>query len=307
MSEVDICNRALSIIGENASVSAITPPDGSPHAALCALWLPHAREVVLEEFNWNCASQRVALAHPVLSVTNVNTTNNRLTLSAAHGLVDNNVVRVAATTTMPAPLEALTDYYVRYVSSTVVELAEEEDGDAIDISGAGSGTITLEKRSTRPGWAYAYAAPSDMQKPLAVVDAAAPDHDQSMDSYMPPLSTYVPAPLPVLSTYPVPITDSGQPFKVALNGAGETCIYTNVEDAHLLYQAYVTDTDQWPAGMAEAVMWRLAAFLAGAIKRSEATANWCMQMFDRALGKAAARDGNASNLPIAQHHPWDRG
>ena len=209
---------------------------------------------------------------------------------------------------MPEPLEADTDYYVRFVSSTVVELAEEEDGDAIDITGAGSGTITLEKRSTRPGWTYAYAAPSDMQKPLAVVDDTGNDHDNETGAQLvdvPVVGMYVPYPYPTQAVYPSKTV--GYPFKVALNGAGETCIYTNVEDAHLLYQAYVTDTDQWPAGMAEAVMWRLAAFLAGAIKRSEATANWCMQMFDRALGKAAARDGNASNLPIAQHHPWDRG
>lgn len=309
MTEVDICNRALAIIGEAPTVTAIDPADGSPHAAQCALWLPQARETVLDMHNWTFASKRVELAHVVLSVTNVNTTNNRITVSAAHGLATNDVVRVGATTTMPAPLEVDTDYYVIYVSSTVFELAEEADGTAINLTGAGSGTITVEKRSMRPGFSYAYAVPTDMQQPLAVVDAEDRDNDQGGEVYFNHLSGMsLPATVaPVVPLLDYAVRTPSYPYKIALNRANESVIYANVENADLIYQAYVTDTNQWPAGFGEVVMWQLAAYLAGSIKRSEQTANWCLQQMQRSLAKAAARDANASNMPLQSRYPWDMG
>lgn len=307
MSEVDICNMALSIIGEAPTVTAIDPADGSPHAATCALWYPKAREAVLALRNWSFASQRVALAHVVVSVSSVSTATNRITTATAHGLADNDVVRYTATTTMPTGLTADTDYYVIYVSTTIIELATAADGDAIDLTGAGVGTMTIEKRSMRAGWTYAYAAPTDMQTPLGVVHEDDADHDQSLASFVPtPNANYVSAtfPGPVLTT--TSLYHQRNPFKVALDRAGTKVIYTNVEDAHLCYQAYVTDVDQWPAGFEEAVMWRLAAFLAGAIKRAEQTSNWCLGMLERAVGVAAANDANASDMPLPKPYAWDR-
>lgn len=307
MSEVDICNMALSVIGEAPTVTDISPADGSPHAALCALWYPKAREAVLSMRNWSFASQRVALAHVVVSVSSVNTSTNRITTATEHGLIDNDVVRFTAATTMPTGLTADTDYYVIYVSTTAIELAEEADGDAIDITGAGVGAMTVEKRSMRAGWTYAYAAPTDMQTPLGVVHEDDADHDQSLTSFVPTPNDYYRSdthPGPVLSTHS--LYNQRNPFKVALDRYGTKVIYTNVEDAHLCYQAYVTDVDQWPAGFEEAVMWRLAAFLAGAIKRSEQTANWCMQMLERAVGVASTNDANASDIPLPQSYPWSR-
>jgi len=61
-SVVDICNLALSHIGDEANVSSIDPPEGSMQADLCARFYPVARDVLLEMHNWTFAVVRVALA-----------------------------------------------------------------------------------------------------------------------------------------------------------------------------------------------------------------------------------------------------
>jgi hypothetical protein len=63
-SAVDIANLALSRIGDNATVSSIDPPEGSPQAAHCALFYPMARDTLLAwpKANWSFASRRKELA-----------------------------------------------------------------------------------------------------------------------------------------------------------------------------------------------------------------------------------------------------
>ncbi|WP_059413445.1 hypothetical protein [Cupriavidus basilensis] len=61
-SEVDICNMALSRLGDQATVSSIDPPEGSPQAGHCAQWYPICRDLLLEMHAWSFATTRVALA-----------------------------------------------------------------------------------------------------------------------------------------------------------------------------------------------------------------------------------------------------
>lgn len=61
-SEIDICNLALSHLGQSRQITAISPPDGSAEAALCARYYPFARDMMLEEHTWGFATRRVALA-----------------------------------------------------------------------------------------------------------------------------------------------------------------------------------------------------------------------------------------------------
>jgi len=61
-SEVDICNLALSHLGDEAEVSAIDPPDGSIQAAHCGRYYPMARDVLLEAHPWTFATKRIAIA-----------------------------------------------------------------------------------------------------------------------------------------------------------------------------------------------------------------------------------------------------
>ena len=61
-SDVDICNLALSHLGDEAEVSAINPPDGSIQAAHCGRYYPMARDLLLEAHTWTFATKRVAVA-----------------------------------------------------------------------------------------------------------------------------------------------------------------------------------------------------------------------------------------------------
>lgn len=61
-SDVDICNLALSHLGDEAEVAAIDPPDGSAQAVHCARFYPMARDALIEAHPWTFATKRVAVA-----------------------------------------------------------------------------------------------------------------------------------------------------------------------------------------------------------------------------------------------------
>lgn len=61
-SAVDICNLALSHFGQDASIDAIEPPDGSTEAEHAARFYPIALNELLEEFDWSFARKRATLA-----------------------------------------------------------------------------------------------------------------------------------------------------------------------------------------------------------------------------------------------------
>lgn len=52
---VDVCNLALAHIGDKATVTSISPPDGSAQAELCARYYPIARDIMLEAYPWDFA------------------------------------------------------------------------------------------------------------------------------------------------------------------------------------------------------------------------------------------------------------
>lgn len=61
-SEVDICNQALSHLGDSSTVASIDPPEGSAQAEHCARFYPLARNTMLEMHNWGFATRRAALS-----------------------------------------------------------------------------------------------------------------------------------------------------------------------------------------------------------------------------------------------------
>lgn len=61
-SEVDICNLALSHLGDKATVASLSPPEGSAQAEHCARFYPIARDTLLESHAWKFATRRAALA-----------------------------------------------------------------------------------------------------------------------------------------------------------------------------------------------------------------------------------------------------
>lgn len=61
-SDVDICNSALAMLGDDATVSSINPPEGSAQAEHCARFFPRARRQLLEMADWSFATRRFVLA-----------------------------------------------------------------------------------------------------------------------------------------------------------------------------------------------------------------------------------------------------
>lgn len=69
-SVVDICNQALSHLGDGATVASIDPPEGSAQAEHCARFYPAALAALLEMHPWAFATRRITLA----AVNNPSTT-----------------------------------------------------------------------------------------------------------------------------------------------------------------------------------------------------------------------------------------
>lgn len=60
-SDVDICNLALSWLGDDATVTNISPPEGSTQAEKCAIFYPVARDSLLSIHDWNFNTRRGTL------------------------------------------------------------------------------------------------------------------------------------------------------------------------------------------------------------------------------------------------------
>ena len=60
--EVEICNLALSLLGEQADVVSVNPSDGSENAGLCGRWFPLAKRRIFEEADWGFAQKRARLS-----------------------------------------------------------------------------------------------------------------------------------------------------------------------------------------------------------------------------------------------------
>jgi hypothetical protein len=70
-SAVDVCNLALSHIGDVADVQSISPPDSSVQAGFCSRFYPIALQSLLEQATWDFTTRRANLA---LLATNPSTT-----------------------------------------------------------------------------------------------------------------------------------------------------------------------------------------------------------------------------------------
>lgn len=61
-SVVDICNMAVSRLGDDATITSIDPPEGSMQAEYCLRFWPIARDSLLESHPWSFATRRATLA-----------------------------------------------------------------------------------------------------------------------------------------------------------------------------------------------------------------------------------------------------
>ena len=186
-SSVDICNLALANIGDEALVSAISPPDGSVQAMHCARFYPIARDFVLALHTWGFATKRAALQ-----------------------------------------------------------------------------TVSLDDQP--PQWAFAYALPNLCLAPKRVL---LPDS---------------------------PSDSEGEAFLVETDPDGAMVLYTNAEDATLVYVTKVTDTTKFSPLFVVALARLLASYLAGPIIKGDSgkkeAAAHLKQFFQVDLPLATGADAN---------------
>lgn len=307
MTKLALCNRALIAIGEAPNITSIDPPDGSVAAQLAATLINSAIATVLESRHWTFANRRAALAKVTLASPSADAATNYITTVVAHGLTEASPVSVELVgAALPAPLEEGVAYYPTGILTTQFSLSETEGGSTIDITTNGTGQFRVLKESDREGYAFMYALPSDCVTERNVVPAGAPDDwpDGNYSAGLP-----VPSPWP---GYESPLRcASGRPQRIqyhrALNIAGEQVIYTNIEDAELVYSASVDDVTQWPALFQECVVYQLAAGLAGGRSKDQRIIDWCLQRAQMLISEANRVDASRSFQPEARRYAWDRG
>lgn len=304
---VDIANGALAAIGEGPKVTALTPtPTGGPLAALCATLLPLARDAVLEAHPWSFASKRAELVPVRLAFASVDTSADTITFTAAHGLLANHGITlrraVEGSGTAPGGLTFDVTYYVHPVlpSATSVALTDAA-GTSIDIttSGSGSGTWLFEKASDRAGWAYAYATPSDLLRAVAVVPHEA--NDENFPLIWQPQAVWPFTPQRGYAGRYEPIR-----YERELNSHSESVIYTNQEEADLLYVAAVTDPSKFSPMFVEALTLELACRLAGAHAKNTKLRRELKQEMFAVLAQARASDASQRRVSMPDFHGWNR-
>lgn len=88
--------------------------------------------------------------------------------STAHGLVQEQIVRVSTTTTLPSPLAVATDYFVIFIDANTFRLATTRAnaiaGTQIDITDDGTGTHTVTAQAISVTMTVQYA---NTEKPVA--------------------------------------------------------------------------------------------------------------------------------------------
>jgi hypothetical protein len=130
---------------------------------------------------------------------------------------------------------------------------------------------------TRTEWTYAYEAPVEMAGAIAVL---APDSANDAPT---------------------------QPFIKEADAAGRTIIYTDVQNAVIRYNRYVSNTRKFSRSFVRALSWLLASDLAGPIVKGaegKKAAADCLAMLKAFLGEAKKHDSNQRKTEHAVEAPW---
>ena len=135
-SSVDICNQALSHLGDSATVASIDPPEGSAQAEHCARFYSMALAALLEMHPWAFATRRIALAQ---------VTNPTSSWAYAYAIPSNavNLISILApdasddySSSMQSSSQAFDNNYARNVSGgayTPQDFGVETDNDGNDM------------------------------------------------------------------------------------------------------------------------------------------------------------------------------
>jgi len=153
--------------------------------------------------------------------------------------------------------------------------------------------------STPPSqWKFAYAAPADMNNPVNVYASDAPSDTTTNFS-----QSWVRPGLPNSSLgMPTP-----QPYATETDANGNTVIYSNQENAVLLYTALVTDTTKFSPLFVTGLSILLASHLAGPVLKGEvgrSEARALLQEFRNWLTEAKVSDSNQHKADTRSAPAW---
>lgn len=153
---------------------------------------------------------------------------------------------------------------------------------------------------TSSEWEYVYIGPLDVANYLVVMD---PNVEDQFVTQIPQVGMW-PNSLTTQVGVPTP-----QPFVVETDTNGNDLIYTNQQDAILLYTTTAAlDPTKWSPLFTEAVSYKLASFLAGPLIKGQEgrqVASAMSQAFERVLSKAINSDANQRRVQPASTTPWN--
>jgi hypothetical protein len=181
-------NPARQRVSRDATVPA--PVEGwdasSPLAAMAPTravqltnWFPQPGYL---EVRRGSAYQSWDIGTDAITVSSIDTGADEFT-AAGHGFSDGDRVKIHASTTLPGGVSGSRLYYVINSATNTFELSKTDGGSALDVTSAGSGTITAYSMETRPSVQslMPYQGPSGVTKMFAAAGAAI--WDTSAKSY----------------------------------------------------------------------------------------------------------------------------
>lgn len=145
--------------------------------------------------------------------------------------------------------------------------------------------LALLAETPPPTWLYVYALPSDHLNAARVLDPT----DYAAQDILPP--TWLDdcnENRPLIS----PDNDA-KPFVIETLASGAQVIYTNVQNAILVYTAKVTDTTKFSALFTTALSYKLASYVGGPLTKDPKLVMSMIQMAATYQAKAEASDANS--------------
>jgi len=160
LSEVEICNKALSLCGERR-ISSLNGADNA--SQVCAMWYDDTRQSVSRNFVWNCLKTVGTAARIYSSTAAISGISKAspgvITTSSAHGLTSGMLVYISG-------VEGMTEINGQYLVVTVTSSTTFSIG--IDTTSyttyTGGGTLSLPSAD----YTDAYQAPSDCLRLLSI-------------------------------------------------------------------------------------------------------------------------------------------
>lgn len=179
----------------------------------------------------------------------------------------------------------------------------------VDWSFATRRALLAEVTCEFPQWEHAYALPSNCLRVRAILDPEAVDDD----------SAFFPTSFATTGQLATGVFDARnaangyytpQPFAIETDSSGARVILTNQADAMCRYTERVTDAGRFSPLFADALSWKLAAYLAGPVLKGDtgrAAGRACDQEFEASLSRAGVSDANQSMRRPAHSVPWVSG